>query len=212
MSDGISIAIFAKAPIAGFAKTRLVPILGAKGAADLQHQMIVRTVQIALASEVGPVSLWCAPSCGHALFSSLATAHAIELHAQSGTDLGARMLNAFERLTDNGPVILIGTDCPMLQAIHLIDCARLLREAQDIVILPTEDGGYALLGATGPWGALFRDMPWGTDRVMPETRLRAQQVGLRLLEPALLWDVDTPADYERAATLGLLDLPGARSC
>jgi glycosyltransferase A (GT-A) superfamily protein (DUF2064 family) len=114
------------------------------------------------------------------------------------------MLQAFELLTVGGPTIVLGADCPPLKASHLIDCAKRLRKPRDVVFLPTEDGGYALVGAAKPWAELFRDMPWGTGRVMQETRMRARCIGLRLFEPALLWDLDTPADYERAAALGLV--------
>src|SRR5205085_2843900 len=101
----------------------------------------------------------------------------IELHVQSGVDLGARMLNAFQALTPHHPVILIGTDCPVLSPSHLIESANLLQRGTDVVFLPTEDGGYALVGAAKPWPALFRQIPWGTDRVMPDTRLRAGELG-----------------------------------
>jgi len=205
MSDRVGAAVFAKAPIAGFAKTRLIPSLGANGAADLQRQLIEHTVEVALASNIGPVSLWCAPSCQHELFSWLAANREIELCDQSGADLGERMLDAFERLTPDSPIIVIGTDCLVLETSHLIDCADLLRQGRDAVFLPTEDGGYALVGAAKPWPDIFRDMPWGTDRVMAETRLRARQIGLQIAEPTLLWDIDTPQDYERAAGSGLLD-------
>ena len=204
MNNRVAVAILAKAPIEGFAKTRLIPHLGAKEAAHLQRRMVEHTVRIALGSSLGPVSLWCAPSCQHELFASLAATGSVELHAQSGTDLGARMLNAFEMLTPDHPAIVIGTDCPVLNSSHLVDCANRLRQGVDAVFLPTEDGGYALVGTAKPWPQLFRDMPWGTDRVMPQTRLRARQSGLRISEPALVWDIDTPKDYERAVACGLL--------
>lgn len=204
MNDEIELAIFAKAPIEGFAKTRLIPYLGAKGAADLQRGLIEHTVRVALASNIGSVSLWCTPSCENEVFSQLAASGGIALHDQSGADLGARMLDAFEFLTRHGPALVIGTDCPVLNESHLVDCAALLQQGHDAVFLPTEDGGYALVGFTKPRVELLRNMPWGTDRVMAETRLRSRQLGLRIAEPALVWDIDRQADYERAAGCGLL--------
>jgi hypothetical protein len=210
MSDRVGIAVFAKAPIAGLAKTRLVPHLGASGAADLQRAMIEDTLAKALTSNVGPVSLWCAPDCRHALFANLAANYPIELRPQAGADLGARMFNAFDILTPHHPLVLIGTDCPVLTALNLIEAANLLREGSDVVFLPTEDGGYALVGAAKPWPEIFADIRWGTDRVMAETRLRARALGLRTAEPAIVWDIDTPADYDRAAASGLLNFTCAR--
>lgn len=204
MIDTIGIAIFAKAPIAGFAKTRLMPQLGPDGAAELQRRLIEKTVETALVSKLGPVSIWCTPNCEQDVFSSLAATCAIKLHEQTGDDLGTRMLNAFEALTPSHSVMIIGTDCPILEPSHLIDCANSLRDGADAVFLPTEDGGYALVGAAEPLPVLFHDIPWGTDRVMRETRLRAQRTGLAISEPAVVWDLDTPIDYARALASGLL--------
>ena len=114
------------------------------------------------------------------------------------------MLHAFEVLTRHGPAMVIGTDCPVLNKSHLVDCAAVLRQGHDAVFLPTEDGGYALVGFARPWPELLREMPWGTDRVMAETRVRARQLGLRIAEPALVWDIDRPADHDRAVRCGLL--------
>jgi uncharacterized protein len=205
MSDAVSIAVFAKAPIEGYAKTRLIPYLGAPGAADLQRHLIERTAATAAAANVGAVSLWCTPDCKHEIFTSLRATRSIELHTQLGDDLGARMCNAFEALTPLGPLLLVGTDCPMLEPSHLVDCAAALCGGADAVFLPTEDGGYALVGSAKPLPMLFREMPWGSDHVMSVTRTRAQQMGLRICEPATVWDIDTPADYERAVGCGLLN-------
>jgi uncharacterized protein len=203
-NDRVGIAVFAKAPVAGFAKTRLMPRLGAQGAADFQRELIERSVLIALAARTGPVSLWCTPSCDHEAFASLAAIHPIELHQQSGADLGARMLAAFEILTRDRPTLVIGTDCVVLQERHLVRCAEAMQAGVDVVFLPSEDGGYALVGAARPWPELFSNIEWSTVRVMETTRARVRQLGLRELEPEILWDVDTPADYDRAIAAGLI--------
>jgi uncharacterized protein len=206
MASAVGIAVFAKTPIEGFAKTRLIPLLGAKRAAALQRELIQRTFEVVLLSNLGPVSAWCTPDCEHEAFTGPAAAHPIQLHIQSGDDLGARMLNAFEALTVEGPLLIIGTDCPMLTPAHLVDCARALRKGADAVFLPTEDGGYALVGSEKPIPSLFGDMPWSTDEVMAETRSRARRLGLTIAEPAVLWDIDTPTDYNRALAAGLIKI------
>ena len=205
MISSIAIGIFAKAPIAGFAKTRLIPRLGAEGAARVQQIMIEQAVRTAIDSHVGPVSLWCVPDCSCEIFSLLAAKYSIQLYSQSGSDLGARMLRAFEVLTARWPAILIGCDCPVLQPSDLRKCGSVLGQAHDVAFIPTEDGGYALIGATKLWPQLFRDIPWGSPGVMAETRSRAMTTGLRIAEPVTLWDVDTPEDFDRASALGLLN-------
>jgi glycosyltransferase A (GT-A) superfamily protein (DUF2064 family) len=139
--DPVQIAIFAKAPVAGYAKTRLIPLLGAVGAAEVQAMLVRRTIETAIQSTLRPISLWCAPDPSHDLFASLSREFVIASHQQIGRDLGARMLNSFEALTPKGPLVLIGTDCPALAAEHLVDCASALREGADAVFIPAEDGG-----------------------------------------------------------------------
>lgn len=201
--DQVGIAVFAKAPIAGFAKTRLIPEIGAERAAALQAQLIERAVTTALEARLGPVSLWCAPNRRHELFTLLAARHELELHDQVGEDLGARMLCAFEALTPTRPLLLIGSDCPALETQHLALCADALH-AVDAVFLPAEDGGYVLVGMRRPMAELFQDIPWGSERVMEETRARAARAQLRIAEPATLWDIDDGADYARAVARSLV--------
>ena len=212
MPDPTQIAIFAKAPVAGYAKTRLIPLLGRRGAADLQALLVRRTVETATQSALRPISLWCAPDPSHGLFASLSQEFAIATHQQIGSDLGARMLNAFDALTPKGPVILIGTDCPALAAEHLTHCASALRDGADAAFIPAEDGGYVLIGLKRPVPQLFEDMPWGTSEVMSRTRERLHELRLDVFEALEIWDIDTPADFLRAQTAGLVgDLPSEAS-
>ncbi|WP_230411935.1 TIGR04282 family arsenosugar biosynthesis glycosyltransferase [Denitromonas iodatirespirans] len=201
--EPIQIALFAKAPVAGQAKTRLIPTLGPAGAARLHRQLVRQAVRTACAADLGPVSLWCAPGIGHRFFRALAATAALPLHPQHGDDLGARMAHAFATLTPQGLVLLIGSDCPMLTPTLLHDCAAALRHGDDAVFLPAEDGGYALVGLRQPQPALFAAIPWGSDTVMAHTRERLHLHGLRWSEPATVWDVDRPDDLARLHDLDL---------
>lgn len=209
--ESVGVAIFAKAPIEGFAKTRLIPRLGAKGAANLQRRLLERAVRIACAAKVGPVSLWCSPDLEHDSFRDLADSHSLTLHRQDGDDLGQRMDHAFSVMTAERPLLLMGTDCVVIEPWHLVDCANALRAEADAVFIPVEDGGYILIGLKAGTPALFASMPWGSREVMEETRKRASTLGLRLFETEPLWDIDLPEDYDRALVQELLpDLPGER--
>lgn len=193
----VDVAIFAKAPIPGYAKTRLIPALGADGAAALHATMIRRTVETACAARLARVTLWCAPDPSHAVFHDLALKHGIALRRQSPGSLGARMLATFRGQPAHRPLVLVGTDGPALRADHLIACARSLRKGDDATFLPTEDGGYLLVGLRRAVPALFTGIAWSTPSVMPQTRLRLRRAGLRWSEPDTLWDVDTPDDLRR---------------
>lgn len=198
--DNVTIAIFAKAPIPGYAKTRLVPALGEEAAAALQGRFTERTLATASACGLGPVSLWCAPDISHPFFQACRETYGVNLHDQVGGDLGARMLRAFEA-ADPRPLILIGTDCPTLAAGHLRVCAERLVAGEDAVFLPAEDGGYVLVGLRRARPQLFSGIPWGTSGVMARTRDRLRAAGLRWSEPATLWDVDDARDLARLGSL-----------
>jgi rSAM/selenodomain-associated transferase 1 len=205
-SDAVAvhIAVLAKAPVAGLAKTRLAPVLGAEGAARLQARFIERAVATARAAAVGPVTLWASPDPRHPAFETLAALLQVPLAQQPQGDLGARMLAALAAAP--GPAIVIGTDCPALAPDHIAAAAAVLRDGVDAVIVPVEDGGYALIGMRRPEPALFADMAWSTATVMGETRRRLARRGLTWREPARLWDVDLPQDLARLEGAGLIGL------
>jgi hypothetical protein len=204
--EPIAVAILAKAPLPGFAKTRLASALGADGAAALQARLIERAVETARAADIGPVTLWAAPDQDHPAFQTLAALFGVTLARQPDGDLGARMLAALAAAS--GAAIVIGTDCPALRPAHLRDAAGALASGVDAVVVPVEDGGYALIGMREPQPALFADMPWSTPGVMAETRRRLTRLSLTWREPARLWDVDLPADVERLKREGLAALMG----
>jgi len=191
----VGIAILARAPIPGQAKTRLIPALGATGAAALQRWLLQRTVATALAADVGPVTLWCAGDTRHPDFTHCRAFGSITLRQQPEGDLGVRMLAAL-RASPTPATLVIGTDCPALTATHLREAAQALVD-HDAVILPAEDGGYVLIGARVPQPELFAAIDWGTERVMAQTRQRLATLGIRWHEPATLWDVDRPEDLPR---------------
>jgi rSAM/selenodomain-associated transferase 1 len=204
MSEPVAVAVLAKAPLAGFAKTRLIPVLGAQGAALLQTRLIAHAVATACAAAVGPVTLWVTPDGHHPALQAIAAEDAIALKRQCDGDLGARMLAALEAA--NGPTLVIGTDCPALTPDHLRAAADILRGGSDAVVIPAEDGGYVLIGMRAAQPALFCDMRWSTSGVMVETRRRLERLAMSWREPVTLWDVDLPADLDRLRQTGLRHL------
>ena len=190
----------AKAPEAGYAKTRLIPALGAKGAARLHRQLTLRTLSTACAADIGPVTLWCAPDTRHRFFRALQQRHGLALRTQPDVDLGRRMAHAFVD-NDGQPLLLIGTDCPALRAEHLQQAALALQSAVDAVFITAEDGGYFLVGLKQPCPELFQGIDWSTGCVMAQTRGRLSELGLRWQEVATLWDVDRAEDVLRWKSL-----------
>lgn len=209
------IVIFAKAPVAGLAKTRLAPALGAAGAAALAARMLEHAVEQACAAALGPVEICTTPDTTHPAFGAMHQRHGVELTQQGEGDLGQRMHRAFERvLRQHRRALLIGTDAPALDAPVLCHAAEQLL-THNAVFVPALDGGYALVGLRGlhdlqsvpgsqsaqsvrgspqadpRW---FTDMPWSTPRVMALTRQRLQAAGVPWAELPAVADIDEPAD------------------
>lgn len=194
----IEVAILAKAPIAGLAKTRLIPHLGAAGAAALQGWLLQRAVATAVTADLGPVTLWCAPDIDHPEFAVCRAFGAVTLRRQPAGDLGERMHAAIaESSTANG-TLLIGTDCPLLTPGLLRQAADSLQQ-HDATLIPAEDGGYVLIGMRAASRQAFHEIDWSTDRVMAQTRACLSAMNWRWHEFPALWDVDRKNDFERLA-------------
>ncbi len=205
-TERVAIAVFARAPQAGTAKTRLIPALGAAGAARLQRRLTLNALAVAGSAAIGPVTLWGAPDERQHFFRAVQRCLGIALLRQSGDDLGARMAAAFA--WHAGPLLLIGTDCPALQPGHLVAAAGALSDGSggghDAVLIPAEDGGYVLLGLRRPQPRLFEGIDWGEGKVMRDTRTRLRAARATWRELPARWDVDRPADYQRLMVTGLL--------
>jgi rSAM/selenodomain-associated transferase 1 len=204
LPEAACIAVFAKAPVAGTVKTRLAATLGDEAAARLHAQLVRHALATAVESAAGAVELWCAPDERHVFFGECARAFDVPLKRQQGGDLGERMRHAAQDAHAEGrPVVIIGSDCPALTASHLRLAVNALR-AQDVVLVPAEDGGYVLVALARAVPGLFDDVDWSTDRVMAQTRARLAASATRWLEFPALWDVDRPEDHARLEREGLL--------
>jgi rSAM/selenodomain-associated transferase 1 len=197
-TSSVAVAILAKAPVPGTAKTRLIPSIGAHAAAVLQERLTEHTVETATAADIGPLTLWCTPDLAHASFQDLAARLPVVLKQQPDGDLGARMLGAIA--AGDVPTLVIGTDCPTFTTEILRAAAAALDDA-DVVLVPAEDGGYVLIGARATHPELFSGIAWGTASVVIETRERIAALGLTCSELPALWDVDTEADLARCERL-----------
>ena len=202
------VIVFAKAPQPGAVKTRLIPALGAEGAAALQAKLAKHALDTVRAASLKTIELHCAPDTDDPFFRYCQGHYGITLALQVAGDLGTRMHAAFgAALAAHARVLMIGTDCPALTARHLRQAEKALREDNDAVFAPCEDGGYALIGLTRSDPTLFDGIAWSSASVMAETRERLKALGWRWHELETLWDVDRPEDYERVMTSKLLDRP-----
>lgn len=190
------IVIFAKAPVAGLAKTRLIPALGAEAAARLARRMLLHTLQEASAAAVGPVECCVTPHPSDPAWQGLPPLEGICWTAQAVGDLGMRMADAARRASAaSEPVLLVGTDCPQLDAVLLRRAAELLHDS-DAVLYPTFDGGYVLLGLRRFDPRLFEQIPWSTAEVADRTIECVHELGWSLAVGGMLHDIDEPTDLQ----------------
>ncbi len=200
MKANAMVLVFAKAPVPGSVKTRLIPSLGADHAAMLHAALVERALLTATRSQA-EVLLACTPSADEHFFIECAEDFDIDLTAQGEGDLGERMLRALNAaLESHSRAAIVGADCPVVTAKH-IDAALGALGAHDVSIIPAEDGGYVLIAARRTHPAMFADIAWGTNTVMAQQRRALAAVGLSLHESAPLWDVDRPDDLARLKAL-----------
>lgn len=192
--------VFAKAPVPGEVKTRLARTLGNDTAAAAYRDLVEHTLATADAARargiVAAVELWCSPDVVHPALATWSRSHGASLHRQHGDDLGARMRSALASALARGDVpLLIGTDCPAIDADYLASASSAL-DTHDAVFGPVEDGGYALVGLARDVDA-FTGIAWSAPSVMPATRAALRRAGMRWTELPTLWDVDSAEDLAR---------------
>ncbi|HZF43236.1 MAG TPA: TIGR04282 family arsenosugar biosynthesis glycosyltransferase [Sphingomonadaceae bacterium] len=191
----VRIVIFAKAPVAGAVKTRLIPALGADGAARLAERMLAGTAAAAVAAGLGEPEVCAAPHPEKPEWEPFRP-NGVRMTDQGEGDLGQRLARAAARVIGAGEgVLLIGTDCPDLDAARLRDAAERLR-THDAVIHPAADGGYVLLGLARFDPSLFARIAWSTSSVAADTIARVRALGWTLDIGETLRDIDEPADLQ----------------
>ncbi|MBI4715496.1 MAG: TIGR04282 family arsenosugar biosynthesis glycosyltransferase [Nitrospirae bacterium] len=209
-----ALVLFAKAPVPGKVKTRLFPILTPEESAELYGAFVLDTVELMGRLEGVTPFIACHPSREEKYFQDLAAKHAIHLLDQEGEDLGARMERTFRALRGEGwdQVVILGTDSPTLPAAILASVFSALSAgsaggetarvdgSSRVVIGPTFDGGYYLIGISGEPPPLFTDIPWSAPRVLEKTleRLDSPKISCTLLP--FWYDVDTPEDLRFLTT------------
>jgi len=189
--------VFARNPIAGRVKTRLIPAMGLGPATAVYRQMLEDTLVTCSHVCAHSRELWIDQPDPHPVAAEMANRLGMSVHAQSGDDLGSRMHAAFaETLRNAHSAVLIGSDCPEYDPPYL-DAAFRALEQHDAVLGPAADGGYVLIGLKKADPHLFHRVPWGTNRVLDATRLRLRQLQWSFMELPIKYDVDKPEDLLR---------------
>jgi rSAM/selenodomain-associated transferase 1 len=190
-----ALAIFAKAPIPGEVKTRLFPHLTPEDTAQLQRAFILDTLRHLKSLQNIRCCIACYPSSTHPFFRQLSQDYPVELLDQQGNDLGERMDGIVKTLLGSGcsDVVLIGTDIPTLPASYVNDAFDILKRRApqtDVVLGPSEDGGYYLIGLSRRIPQLFQSVPWSTQKVFEITLQKIRDLNLKCEILPQWFDVD----------------------
>lgn len=185
---------FARQPVAGAVKTRMMPRLTPEQALALHCELVLWTAGTLVRADLGPVELAVAGDVQHALFERCRALGVEGLVGQQGEDLGERMYNALARgLERCERVVLVGSDCPGIDRDYLVQAVAGLDRA-DVVLGPATDGGYVLIGVRAVCRELFEGIPWGTSAVFSETVRRLGQLHWPWVTLPPLADIDRPED------------------
>ena len=190
-----AIIVFAKAPVAGQVKTRLCPPLTPDEAASLHGSLVLDLLERCQSLKECDRILAGAPTPEHPFFRAMKTRFKIPVWDQVGPDLGARMAHTFQSSLGSPyhSVLIVGTDIPGL-TVSLISTAFRSLQHHDIVLGPTVDGGYYLIGLRSPIPELFENIPWSTDTVFSLTQEKIIALGLSWKILPMLRDLDTVED------------------
>lgn len=204
VAEGASrgLLVFAKAPVPGRVKTRLVGQLGRRGAARAYRQLLEATLEAASAVPATDLTLWCSPH-RHPTLSCLARAAGAKTRVQPPGDLGRRMRGALsDALRVHDTAVLVGGDCATLTPAMIEQAFVALESGAEWVFAPAEDGGYTLVGTRRAEIGPFRSVPWGGGNVMRVTVRRLRGMGVSWRRLPTTWDIDRPADWRRWRRIG----------
>jgi rSAM/selenodomain-associated transferase 1 len=193
-----ALAVMAKAPTAGAVKTRLQPFLSAEEAADLARSLLLDQLSHLRAIETVDLYVAFTPLQEEALMKQLVPAP-FQLFLQSEGDLGARMQNVFAQLFGKGhqAIVLIGADLMPVPLEYFAQAYDYLDGPEPRVVLgPSQDGGYYLVGLNRPMPAMFENMTWSHDQVFTQTVTKLADLGIETRQLPIWFDIDTPDDLQ----------------
>ena len=182
----VQVAILARSPVLGHVKKRLATDIGASKALDCYRILLLNALK---ATRPFATTIWYEGSTD--VWDEIAPDH--RLKEQPPGDLGHKMFTALVE----GAKLVIGADVPLMSVDYIDKALNHLTTPQDVVVGPTEDGGYCLIGMNEPHEYLFENVSWGSDRVLEQTLSRAREHSKQIALLPKLWDVDTIHDYQR---------------
>jgi rSAM/selenodomain-associated transferase 1 len=198
-NDESVIQVFARVPQEGKVKTRLIPVLGTVVSTQLYRNLLTGLLErLKHLPEGLQVELWMDSSEALVEEQMQWGEYAFPVFIQEGESLGERMLFSIRSgLQRYKQVILVGSDLPELGVQECVEAVRLLSNWHDLVLGPTFDGGYGLIGVNSCHKELFTNINWSTEKVLSQTLIKAEQLRLSVALLSCLYDIDQAEDLKR---------------
>ncbi len=193
-----AVLIFSKNPVEGDVKTRLIPDWGTEGAMKIYKDVLKKTIETVKLSDEVDVYIYCTPDLDDPFIQFCANQYELKPSLQRGRDLGERMANAIADLMGvYNNVIIVGSDCPELNIKDINLTIEKLNSGHDLVIGPSEDGGYYLIAMNKNLPVVFENIDWGSEEVLSKTRKHIVNHKISAYELEIKWDLDRPEDVHR---------------
>lgn len=188
-----ALIIFIKNPVPGKVKTRLAKSIGNEHAFNVYKNLLHKTIENVSRLDVKK-EVWYSDYIDR---QDHIDSKLFDKKKQTGRNLGERMFDAFSSVFGNGfeKAVIIGSDCPELNAKH-IEKAFMMLDGTDLVIGPSMDGGYYLLGMKEKHGELFSEIEWSSETVYKSTVQKAESLNLSISTLPVLNDIDTLGDLK----------------
>ena len=191
---------FCKHPDAGMVKSRLAKDLGNVHAAKIYNILLGDTLNNTCQANIKSF-LYCYPNIRHPILEQYSENYKFELREQADGDLGMKMYQAIKtHLTTNKNIVLIGSDCIELDSDYIQQAFDQLENGNNIVLGPTEDGGYSLIGANKIDKTIFEGIEWSSDQVLKQTLLKITNLGWKYSRLPTVRDLDTLEDFQYFST------------
>lgn len=194
MQNSSGLIVFARTPVAGQVKTRLIPAVGKQQATAIYTSLLSKTLATAQRADFSQVEVWISGNMSHPFLRNIQKRYGYRLFQQRGPHLGLRMYHAMRHaLRRHHQVVLVGCDCSGLTVADLNKAQQYLL-SNELVLGPADDGGYYLIGLSRITTALFEDIHWGSHRVLHETLTKVEQLGWRYVTLDSRRDIDSSRD------------------
>lgn len=190
-----ALVIMAKAPVPGQSKTRLVPPLSPQEAAEISRCLLLDLLDSLASFEGADLFVAFSPAEAAPFFQETVPSNFV-CFAQNGRDLGERMKNVFDDLMSRGykNVVLLGSDVPALPAGFLTEAFMVLGKSEKVVVGPSRDGGYYLIGLNRAEPEIFTGVTWSSEDVLALTVKKLSDCGRRPYFLPSWFDIDTKED------------------